>query len=166
MPLSVVTRGRTPQVKRLSAEEVKDRWERDLCFNYDEKYIPGHQCAKLLWMEVVTTEDGPALDELKTGTPELSIEGEEDVPAISLHAIFGLQGPHTMRVKGWIGHSKVVLLVDSGSTHNFFSLVAARRASLILVKERNLDVVVANREKMTSGEICKGVFIRLGKALF
>ena len=94
------------------------------------------------------------------------MEGEEDVPSISLHAISGLQGPRTMRVKGWIGPSKVVLLVDSGSTHNFISPTVASRAGFIPTKERNLDVMVANREKMTSGGVCRGVFIHLGKVLF
>lgn len=38
---------------------------------------------------------------------------------ISLHAISGSSSPNTMRLMGMIGNQPVIILVDSGSTHNF-----------------------------------------------
>jgi len=52
IPSAALTRTRNPQIKRLSLEELKDRSERGLCFNCDEKFVPGHRCAKLFWLEL------------------------------------------------------------------------------------------------------------------
>jgi hypothetical protein len=84
MPSSALTRGRTTQIKRLTAEEVKERREKGLCFNCDEKFVPGHRCAKLFWLEVLAAEEEPPLDH------SLDEEEEGETPAISLHAISGI----------------------------------------------------------------------------
>lgn len=64
-----------------------------------------------------------------------------------------------MRLKGWIGWNKVMLLVDSGSTHNFINPYAAKKAGLVPAIEGKLNVLVANDEKLVSGGICRGVSI-------
>jgi hypothetical protein len=38
---------------------------------------------------------------------------------ISLHAITGSNHPKTMRIIRRIGNQRVVILIDSGNTHNF-----------------------------------------------
>ena len=43
---------------------------------------------------------------------------EEAMP-IFLHAITGCSSPRTMRVKARIKKREMVVLIDSGSTHNF-----------------------------------------------
>lgn len=40
-------------------------------------------------------------------------------PEISLHALIGSVNPRTMRVQGRVRNQEVVILIDSGSTHNF-----------------------------------------------
>ena len=34
----------TPIIKTLTPAEMKERREKDLCYNYDEKWIRGHKC--------------------------------------------------------------------------------------------------------------------------
>jgi hypothetical protein len=55
---------------------------------------------------------------------------DEVLPEISLHAITKSLHPKTMRVLGWIGGQKVVVLIDSGSTHNFVDTLVCKRAHL------------------------------------
>jgi hypothetical protein len=55
---------------------------------------------------------------------------DEVLPEISLHAITKSLHPKTMRVLGWIGDQKVVVLIDSGSTHNFVDTLVCKRAHL------------------------------------
>ena len=40
---------------------------------------------------------------------------------ISLHALSGQGAPETLRVTGVIGNHRVHILIDEGSTHNFFT---------------------------------------------
>jgi hypothetical protein len=40
-------------------------------------------------------------------------------PVISLSALTGFSAPQTLKIIGYIKHQKVIILVDSGSTHNF-----------------------------------------------
>jgi hypothetical protein len=40
-------------------------------------------------------------------------------PLISLYALTGFSAPQMFKLIGYIKHMKVIILVDSGSTHNF-----------------------------------------------
>ncbi|KAF2315859.1 hypothetical protein GH714_040513 [Hevea brasiliensis] len=75
----------------------------------------------------------PAVLEDSDDDTEMEIEEQdsaEEVPAISLHAIAGFEGPETMRLCGRVVRLDGMVLVDSGSTHNFISEEFARKAGL------------------------------------
>ncbi|KAL0013161.1 hypothetical protein SO802_000230 [Lithocarpus litseifolius] len=42
----------TKTIKKLTPTELKERRDKGLCFNCDEKFVPGHQCKKLFFIEV------------------------------------------------------------------------------------------------------------------
>ena len=42
----------TKTFKKLTPIELKERRDKGLCFNCDEKFAPGHQCKKLFFIEV------------------------------------------------------------------------------------------------------------------
>ena len=54
-------------------------------------------------------------------------QGKSDRLVISLHALFSIEGYQTMRVQGKIKNQRVVILVDTCSTHNFVGQTAARK---------------------------------------
>jgi hypothetical protein len=85
----------------------------------------------------------------------------EVVPEISLHAIIGSLHPKTMRVLGWIGGQKVVVLIDSGSIHNFVDSLVCKRAHLVVQKEKQIRVRVANGELVVSEGQCLQVLVQL-----
>lgn len=43
------------------------------------------------------------------------------VAEVSINSVVGLTSPQTMKLRGRIGETKVVVLIDSGTTHNFLS---------------------------------------------
>jgi hypothetical protein len=75
---------------------------------------------------------------------------EEDTPEISLPAITGKDPTVTMKTYGRIGLSKFLVLIDSGSTHNFMSLSLARMLKLQPAEEGGMDVTIASGEKSHS----------------
>ncbi|KAJ0095624.1 hypothetical protein Patl1_16955 [Pistacia atlantica] len=116
MPVSVKPLP-TSAVKRLTFEEMRAKCEKNLCFNYDEKFTPGHRCqAQTCLIEV----EIPLASEVE-GEKEVVATDSPTDPLISLHAISGSLGNRTMRVRAVIHHQELNALIDSGSSHNFIN---------------------------------------------
>ena len=79
-------------VRRFSPAELKERRDKALCYNCNEKFAPGHRCKKLFFIEACTTEEDGGV------SMELELEEEQETPGISLHAISGDHVPETMKV--------------------------------------------------------------------
>jgi len=86
---------------------LKDRRDRGLCFNCDEKFSQGHRCKKLFLIEGVYEEEDEHSS--PTGVGEVEEEEEFEIPEISLHAISGVPTPQTMRISGTIQGARVIL---------------------------------------------------------
>ncbi|KAF5480441.1 hypothetical protein F2P56_001190 [Juglans regia] len=162
-------------VYKISPNQMKSRREKDLCYHCDAKWHPGHRCSspKLYLVEEVV-EDSEALLE-DTGQLSNQYENNElckgetalhKTPEISLHAIIGFMHPKTMRVKGKIGNRWVVIIIDSGSTHNFLDPVVLSRVHIPLVNEDKIRVKVANGEMVNSEGKVTGVNVSVQGSYF
>ncbi|KAK1628363.1 hypothetical protein QYE76_002678 [Lolium multiflorum] len=126
----------TRPFKRLTAAEQLERRRQGLCFNCDEKYAPGHTCARLFYLETVDDADVEALTaELAAATvTEAGVTTYAPVDAsafvVSLHAMAGIKTAKTMLLPVTINGERLTALVDTGSTHNFLSSTAMRRLAL------------------------------------
>lgn len=83
-----------------------------------DQYVPGHQCWKQLLMlegyeEMVEIEELPEEEEIAM---EEVGDGE-----ISLHALRGLVNSKTIKVEGKVKNHRLMVLIDSESTHNFWT---------------------------------------------
>ncbi|KAH9647661.1 Wall-associated receptor kinase-like 22 [Citrus sinensis] len=94
-----------------------------------------------------TTEE---ISEITRGTKQ----EETDDPEITFYALTGWTAPQTMRVMARIGPYEIVVLIDSGSTHNFISTRLANLLQLPIEPTAAFSVRVANGEKLT----CQGKF--------
>ncbi|GMY23925.1 hypothetical protein FCV25MIE_19166 [Fagus crenata] len=144
-------------LKRLTPTELKERREKGLCYNCNERFVPGHRCKKLFVIEACSEEEDNDSD------MELEELEEIETPCISLHAMRGRDGPETMRVVGLIQAVPTTILLDSGSSHNFVSESLARKVQLHPVKGPRIRVMVASGEKLASKGKCVGVAVKLGK---
>lgn len=133
-------------MKRLSWDEMQKRRAQGLCFNCDEKFTPGHKCR------------GPHILLLEANSDpvdEEDIESQiEPQPEISLHAISGWAAYKTMRVMAKIGQCEMIVLIDSGSTHNFISERIANILKLPVIPTEPFTVKVANGRTLQ----CQGRF--------
>jgi hypothetical protein len=71
---------------------------------------------------------------------------------ITFHALTGWTTPKTMRVSAKMGSHEVMVLIDSGSTHNFISNRLASMLKLPVIPTESFHVRVANGEGLT----CQG----------
>lgn len=74
----------------------------------------------------------------------------EEFPEVSLNAITGTPTPKTMRTVGILRNQKVVILIDSGSTHNFLDAKMARSMGIQPSEQDTIKVKVANWQEFTS----------------
>lgn len=86
-------------------------------------------------------------------------EGEEQLtgeePQISLNALTGSISYRTMRVRGNVKKKLIIILIDSGSTHNFLNPEVVKRANIKTEDTDSLPVSVADGTKMLSTAMCK-----------
>ncbi|KAA8544084.1 hypothetical protein F0562_021739 [Nyssa sinensis] len=119
-PLSPPEKKAIVSVQRLSPSQMKERLDKGLCYNCDEKWAPGHKCksAQLFIMECdESNDDEVPKSEVAEGSAVKSKEETlivELEPRMSIHALFGSPNPKTMRFLGHICGKAVVILVDTG----------------------------------------------------
>jgi hypothetical protein len=51
---------------------------------------------------------------------------EELTPMISCNSLVGISTPQNLKIEGYIKKKKVIVLIDSGSTHNFIHYKLAK----------------------------------------
>ncbi|CAL1395604.1 unnamed protein product [Linum trigynum] len=128
--------GRPQLARRIPWEEQQRRRAAGLCFNCDEKFVPGHRCKR------------PALLLCDGFEEDYVEEVEKEEHEVSFHAMNGLSAGRTMRMWAKIGSAQLMVLVDSGSTHNFVASKIAARYHLPVTHVKNFDVRIANGEPL------------------
>ena len=66
-----------------------------------------------------------------------------------------------MRIVGTIQQQRVVILVDSGSTHNFLDPYVVKRTRIPRIFKQMIKVTVTNGEEMLSEDKCTYVCLKL-----
>ena len=119
-----------------------------LCFNCNEKFTTGHRCTKA---QLLILEADEEYEETLEAAPT---EEATNDPKITFYALTGWTTPQTMYVKAKIGPYEIIVLIDSGSTHNFISTCQANLLKLPIIPTAAFSVKVANGEKFA----CQGKF--------
>jgi hypothetical protein len=148
---------------------MDERQLKGLCYNCDEKYFLGHKCKEQkLFMAI--SEDVPEEDvtvplveepSLPDATQEPADPPEVD-PLISLHALTSFSTPQMLKLIGYIKHMKVIILVDSGSTHNFIHHRIAQETNFYIRVVNNFQIMIANGGSMKCGGWCENVHLQIG----
>ena len=121
-----------------------------LCYNCDENFGPGHRCETQLVFILETVADAEESAEVEEASNE---EEEPATTEISLHALFGIATPQTMRVTGLIKGRRLHILIDSGSTHNFVGRKFAKRMECCKAPAAAIQVMVASGERLQCEEV-------------
>ncbi|KAJ0851953.1 putative nucleotidyltransferase, Ribonuclease H [Helianthus annuus] len=135
--------------RRLTTKEMAEKREKGECFWCNEKFTPSHNCRNKQLFNLELTDD-PEEEEINEEE-----ECIEDTPHISLHAITGIPSFSTMKITGSRGTRKLLILTDSGSTHNFIDIKLITKLKCQLQKVKPVRVTVANGNQLECGLKCK-----------
>lgn len=97
------------------------RRAKGLCFVCGERWGKDHKCASSIQLYVVQELlDVLQSDSSLDGSQILEQQYAEDtLMAISQQAVSGTESGSSIRLRGWVQGTEVLMLIDSGSTHSF-----------------------------------------------
>jgi hypothetical protein len=109
-------------------------------------------------VDVYTMEKLPPTYDLTTPSdpPEVEL-------LISLHALTNFFAPQTLKLIGYIKYRKVIILVDSDSTHNFIHPYISQQINCYIHAVNNFQNMIANGGSMKCGGRCENVHLQIGQ---
>jgi hypothetical protein len=147
-----------------------ERQHKGLCYNCDDRYFPGHKCKELnLFMassKEISEEDEetPSMFESLESTDITPPSDPPEVePVISLNDLIGFSAPQTLKLIGYIRHWKVIILVDSVSTHNFIHFHIAQETHCYIHAINNFQIMIANGGSMKCGGRYENAHLQIGE---
>ncbi|KFK24096.1 hypothetical protein AALP_AAs58075U000100, partial [Arabis alpina] len=148
---------------RLSPAEYEEKKRKGLCFKCDEKYFVGHNCMNKE-LRVMLVVNGCEIELNEDG--EESMAGEEleeeqkEFMELSLQSFLGISSPTTTKVRGLIGRTEIIIMLDSGATHNFISPDVVKKTKLRPQKNNSYEISLGTGitvQSLGSLGVCKAV---------
>lgn len=150
----------SPPIRRLTNQQLQERRSKGLCYNCDDKWVSGHTCQshKLLLLHLIP-EDSEyiAIDSDDMILPEELIPE----PCLSSQCVSHLASPGTLWLIGNIGAMAIIVLVDNGSTHNFFYPHVVKKLGLSVTDSTSHQVKIAAGLQIASQGVCPCVNLKL-----
>jgi hypothetical protein len=157
------------KIQKLTRAKMGERQLKGLCYNCDDKYFPGHKCKEQkIFMAISEDIQGE-----EVGNPPLPESPEifdinppsdppEEEPIISLNALTSFSASQILKLISYIKHRKVIILVDSGSTHNFIHRRIAQETHCYIHAVNNFKIMIANGGSMKCGGRYENVCLQIG----
>ena len=114
---------------------------------FRSEYTKGHKCDenKLFY---ICCEDEEEKEQETSKEEDIhqepSLEKEDMNPTIYCNAVAEITTPQILKIEGHIKKKKVIVLIDSGSTHNFIHCKIAKELNFFLYPTPKCQVMVAN----------------------
>ncbi|XP_073223438.1 uncharacterized protein [Cicer arietinum] len=113
-------------VRHLHVSYIHEKWANELCFRCNERWHPLHQCAGKHLRLVILGDDETINDDGEIVVVEVVSEEEKhlkdlECKAMGYFELHSVNGFHacTMKFEGFVNGVSVLVLIDSGATHNF-----------------------------------------------
>jgi hypothetical protein len=150
-------RQQSPSTRPIQADTKlpsTSKWEKGKFFKCQEPCVPGHSkvCKFKSQVHLITIADDHPSDTEAEATPFPDQEQDEDIAQalqLSLHAIFGIATKSkTFPLFVIIGNTKLVALIDSGSTGTFIDPLVLMKTNSSIQNHNPIKVTVANGNTM------------------
>lgn len=83
-----------------------------------------------------------------------------ELAELSLNSVVGISSPKTMKLRGRMMEHDVVVLIDSGASHDFISIELVRKLSITLQGTTGYGVLMGVKITVKGEGICKGLKIQ------
>lgn len=147
-----------------------NRREKGLCFRCGEPYSPLHRCVqKSLQVTVMAEDEGD--EEINEGLQEPTLvpatvneETSKEYGTLEqpLFSVSGLSQPQTMKLRGKVAHKEVVVMIDSGPSHNFVSRVLAETMQMRIDETVKFGVFLGDGCRVTCQGVCPNLRVDFG----
>lgn len=156
-----------PQV-RLTESQIAEKKRLGLCFTCDDKWSRQHWCPNrsLQVLTVVNGIDMEISDQSLVEVEDDTGSSGSELMALSLNSFLGVSSPTTTKLRGSVHKNPVVVMLDSGATHNFISPAAVERCRLKSLKNSNLEVLLGTVISVQGCGVCREVSIVLPSMSF
>ena len=81
---------------------------------------------------------------------------------ISCNELAGITTPQILKIEGHIKKKKVIVLIDSDSTHNFFHCKVAKELNCFLYPAPECQAMVANGGTINCSVKCHNIKLTMG----
>lgn len=144
-----------------------------LCFQCKTSWFRGHVCANPE-LQILVIVDDLEVEVVQDTYEEEGIEevnqlqGDQttQMMEISLHAYLGIDFPTTTKLRGTLADNKLVVLIDSGATHNFVTPEFVARTGIQISADFGLRVLLGNEVSIPAGGVCKDVKLEMQGLVF
>ena len=86
----------------------------------------------------------------------------ELTPTISCNALAGISTPQTLNIEGYIKNKKLIVLIDSGSTHNFIHYKLAKALNCFVYRALEFQVMIADGGTINCSGKCNKINLTVG----
>jgi len=155
-----------PQPIRLTPQELEEKGAKGLCYSCDRKYTKGHKCAKKKLFYIYCEEEEEKEQEMSKEEDiiqEQTMDKEAMNSTISCNALARITTPQTIKIEGHIKKKKVIVLIDSGSTHNFIHCKIAKELNCSLFPTLECQVMVASGGTINLSGKCHNIKLSMGE---
>lgn len=135
------------------------------CRHYGERFFSGRRCKtqifKCLKVEEEDEQEGIELEGKEHHEGQNENQEVQELVKLSLQSIVGLTAERSIKMKGKIGGTEVIVLIDSGATSNFISTELAGAIGLPITETGGFGVSVGNGQIIAGREKCAGVVLAI-----
>jgi hypothetical protein len=163
----------TLKVQEVSPTNMVEHRKKGICYYYDEKYSSSHKfhqtiSSRLMRQLPLPMKTYPQMRLLEDTKPIVHIPDpfatlvEPKKPIVSLNSLTGISAPQTLKIKGYIKHRLIVVLIDSGSTNNFIQNRVVEEVNCFVRLVSNFQILIANGGMMKCGGHCENFKLQMG----
>ncbi|GAU42300.1 hypothetical protein TSUD_136860 [Trifolium subterraneum] len=138
----------------LSYNELMERKQKGLCFKCGGPFHPMHQCPEKQLRVLIVDDEEEEGEIIAVEVDEEEEEGKGEMSILNLHHIVH-ETHHTMKFQGTIHGVEVLILVDSGATHNFISQKLVHQMDWLVDATPHLNVKLGNGVQVATQGVCR-----------